>query len=123
MLEQLQQYCLEEAGLGLSSCTWDAPVAGKRSFVKNLAREFASRVETLGFEKLEWWNGRDWREAQGRFHLLHDTVYDKYYMRLKVAWLDRPPAEEKSFARIHRNSSDFAYLERQNSSMLEQIEQ
>lgn len=109
--------------MGLSSFTWDIPLPGKRPFINFLAREFASRVETLGFEKLEWWNGRDWREAQGRFHILHDTVYDKYHMCLKVAWLGQPPAEEKGLMRARLNSSDFTNLERQSSSMLEQIEQ
>merc|ERR1712129_326660 len=123
---QLQQYCLEEAGMGLSNCSWDVPLPGQRPFINLLAREFVCRVERLGFSKLEWWSGRDWREAQGRFHILHDTVYDKYHMRLKVAWLDQPPLEETTVERIgSKNSLDSATdrhfssgLEREGLSML-----
>lgn len=88
--EQLQQLCLEEAGMGLTSFTWDLKLpSGRRSFLEVVAREFVSRVEALGFEKVEWWTGREWRQSRGRFHILHDNVYDKYHMRLRVRWLDR----------------------------------
>merc|ERR1712232_938520 len=92
--EQLQQCCLEEAGLGLNTFTWDLPLpSARRSFMNQVAREFVSRVEALGFERVEWWSGREWRQSQGRFSILHDHVYDRYLMRLRVQWLDRPTPE------------------------------
>lgn len=111
--------------MGLSTCTWDVPLPGQRSFINLLAREIVSRVERLGFSKLEWWSGRDWREAQGRFHILHDTVYDKYHMRLKAEWLDQLPPEERTVPQFDsglvRQTSSRS--ERDGPSMLEQIEQ
>merc|ERR1712079_549764 len=75
--------------------TWDLKLpSSKRSFLEALAREFVSRVEALGFERVEWWTGREWRKSQGRFHILYDNVYDKYHMRLRVKWTDRLAPEE-----------------------------
>jgi len=90
LADQLKEICVEEASMGLNSCTWDVPIpSSSRSFVNQVAREFAFNVETMGFERIEWWNGREWKQSQGRYHILHDTVYDKIHMRLRVRWPDR----------------------------------
>lgn len=93
-VEQLQHHCLDEAQMGLATSIWELQwPSGSRTFINAAARFFASRVERIGFEQVEWWNGKEWRGSQGRFHLLHDNVYEKYYMRLRVRWLDRLPPE------------------------------
>jgi len=93
--EQLQQLCLDEAAMGQMSFTWDLKLpSSRRSFLEAVAREFVSRVEALGFEKVEWWTGKEWRKSQGRFHILHDNVYGQYHMRLRVKWTDRLAPEE-----------------------------
>merc|ERR1712079_410924 len=97
--------------------TWDLKLpSSKRSFLEALAREFVSRVEALGFERVEWWTGREWRKSQGRFHILHDNVYNKYHMRLRVRWTDRLAPEE--YVR-----QDSLAAPQSQSQILEQIQQ
>ncbi|CAK9019188.1 unnamed protein product [Durusdinium trenchii] len=95
LLEQLKHDCLEEASKGQSSYTWDMQLpSNSRSFMHQVARSFASRVEALGFEQVEWWNGREWSKQSRQYHIIHDPVYEKYHMKIRVRWLDRPRATE-----------------------------
>jgi len=115
--EQLQQLCLDEAAMGQINFTWDLKLpSGKRSFLEAVAREFVYRVEALGFEKVEWWTGREWRKSQGRFHILHDNVYNKYHMRLRVRWTDRLTPEEY----VHEENTAAPHSQ---SQILEQLQQ
>eukprot|EP00931_Biecheleriopsis_adriatica_P060348 TRINITY_DN3622_c0_g2_i1.p1 TRINITY_DN3622_c0_g2~~TRINITY_DN3622_c0_g2_i1.p1 ORF type:complete len:414 (-),score=84.77 TRINITY_DN3622_c0_g2_i1:155-1366(-) len=133
LAEQLQQFCMEEAGLGQNTFTWDAPLpSGSRSFMQQVARKFVSKAEALGFESVEWWNGREWRQSLGKYHVLHDTVYDKYYMRIRVRWLDRlPPEESESPVRrfSHQRTSSagpysaLAPFQSHEQSVIEQVQQ
>eukprot|EP00927_Polykrikos_kofoidii_P043306 TRINITY_DN37364_c0_g1_i1.p1 TRINITY_DN37364_c0_g1~~TRINITY_DN37364_c0_g1_i1.p1 ORF type:complete len:455 (-),score=76.33 TRINITY_DN37364_c0_g1_i1:71-1435(-) len=119
--EQLQQSCFDEAGMGQTSTTWDVSLPnGTRSFINQVAREFAARVEAFGFEQVEWWNGREWRRAQGKFHVVHDAVYEKYYMRLKVSWLDRLPVDNAT--PLNHNFSKQQSVGTQNMSLIEQVD-
>jgi len=133
LAEQLQQLCMEEAGLGQNTFTWDAPLpSGGRSFMQQVARTFVSKAEALGFESVEWWNGREWRQSLGRYHVLHDTVYDKYHMRVRVRWLDRLPPEEiespvRRFSHQRTSSagpySTLAPFQSHEQSVMEQVQQ
>jgi len=115
--EQLQQLCLDEAAMGQINFTWDLKLpSGKRSFLEAVAREFVYRVEALGFEKVEWWTGREWRKSQGRFHILHDNVYNKYHMRLRVRWTDRLTPEDY----VHEENTA---APQNQSQILEQLQQ
>ncbi|OLP94678.1 hypothetical protein AK812_SmicGene23267 [Symbiodinium microadriaticum] len=99
LTEQLQQSCLEEAAMGQSSFTWDMQLpSNSRTFMHQVARAFASRVEALGFEQVEWWNGREWSKQSRQYHIVHDPVYEKYHMKIKVRWLERLPQEEDASA-------------------------
>jgi len=99
LTEQLQQSCLEEAAMGQSSFTWDMQLpSNSRTFMHQVARAFASRVEALGFEQVEWWNGREWSKQSRQYHIVHDPVYEKYHMKIKVRWLERLPQEEDAAA-------------------------
>eukprot|EP00747_Dinoflagellata_sp_TGD_P030945 gnl/TRDRNA2_/TRDRNA2_134963_c0_seq1.p1 gnl/TRDRNA2_/TRDRNA2_134963_c0~~gnl/TRDRNA2_/TRDRNA2_134963_c0_seq1.p1 ORF type:complete len:595 (-),score=83.20 gnl/TRDRNA2_/TRDRNA2_134963_c0_seq1:31-1734(-) len=121
LADQLQQYCVDEAGQGLTSFTWDVPLPGRKSFIQQVAREFARRVEALGFERVEWGVGRDandWRESQGRFNIIHDTVCDRYYMRLRVHWPSRPLKDADDA--MHRQTSPGAETQ---VSLVMQIQQ
>ncbi|CAE6923849.1 unnamed protein product [Symbiodinium natans] len=95
LTEQLQQSCLEEAAMGQSSFTWDIQLpSNSRTFMHQVARAFASRVEALGFEQVEWWNGREWSKHSRQYHIVHDPVYEKYHMKIRVRWLERLPQED-----------------------------
>lgn len=91
MLEQLQALCLEEAGRGQNTVTWESALPGRGPFVRQAARELAGMVEALGLEKIEWWTGKEWRCRQGRFHIIHDSIADKYKLKLRVRWPDHSP--------------------------------
>lgn len=98
LVDQLQHHCLEEAHLGQTEFTWDCPLPhippsdrlrDRKTFMHQVAAHFVKRVEELGFEEVRWHNGKDWKKSEGKFHILHDTVYDKHHMRVRVTWLNR----------------------------------
>lgn len=125
LLEQLQQSCLEEASMGQTGSIWDTPMpAGSREFMQQVARAFVARAEALGFEQVEWWNGKHWRQSAGRYHILHDTVYDKYHMRIRVSWLARLPqeavVEPRQPRRTHQRS--FSLGQDQSPNLLDQMQ-
>jgi len=123
LADQLKDFCIEEAGMGLNSCTWDVPIpSNKRSFVNQVAREFALQVETFGFVRIDWWNGREWKQSQGRYHILHDTVYDKYHMRLRVRWPERLPTDEYATHFQHHDQQN-SLISEAPGALLEQIQQ
>jgi len=94
MVEQLKRRCMDEAHLGRNELVWEAVIPGNVSFVKEVAREVALRAQALGFEHVEWWNGRGFHRSDGRFHIVHDALYDKYSVRLKVRWPSRLSSTE-----------------------------
>eukprot|EP00933_Yihiella_yeosuensis_P071919 TRINITY_DN80168_c0_g1_i1.p1 TRINITY_DN80168_c0_g1~~TRINITY_DN80168_c0_g1_i1.p1 ORF type:complete len:442 (+),score=85.71 TRINITY_DN80168_c0_g1_i1:92-1417(+) len=97
LADDLQQACLSEAAnAGATSHVWDVELPkGSRSFMHQVARTFASQVESMGFAQVEWWSGKEYRTAQGRFIIFHDPVYEKYHMKVRVRWLDRPQPVEQ----------------------------
>jgi len=86
LVEKLQQGCLEEARLGHSHFDWDVPLQGSRHFSDQVAKSFAHQLKQIGFERLEWWNGKEWKVPYSK---LHDRMYDKFHMRVRVAWKDK----------------------------------
>jgi len=86
LMEQLQRSCLEAAGIGRTYLVWEAPLPPGRSFSNAVARTFAGQLTSVGFSRLEWWNGKEWREMPGRYCVLHDNVYDKYHLRIRITW-------------------------------------
>lgn len=86
-VERLQQACLEAAGQGHTSCIWDAQVPGSdRNFGYAVARAFAAQLKELGFRRLQWWSGKEWKDMPGKYLIIHDTMYDKYTMKVQVRW-------------------------------------
>lgn len=118
LLEQLQHDCLEEASKGQNTYTWDTQLSSmKTSFMHQVARAFAARVENLGFVQVEWWNGREWSRQSRQYHIVHDPVYEKYHMKIRVRWLEKLPPEEaelaaqESAARHQGQPSELSVLE------------
>lgn len=89
MVERLQQACFKEAlDSGTTSHVADMHFDGMimQDFVDRVAKLCVTKVEECGFQKVEWWDGRGWRESRGRYNVLHDVVYDRYYARVRVEW-------------------------------------
>eukprot|EP00747_Dinoflagellata_sp_TGD_P168948 gnl/TRDRNA2_/TRDRNA2_196608_c0_seq1.p1 gnl/TRDRNA2_/TRDRNA2_196608_c0~~gnl/TRDRNA2_/TRDRNA2_196608_c0_seq1.p1 ORF type:complete len:568 (-),score=106.58 gnl/TRDRNA2_/TRDRNA2_196608_c0_seq1:89-1792(-) len=87
LVEALKEGCLEAAGNGQKRFAWDAGLPSDRKLRDSVARRFASRLKDLGFLRVEWWSGKEWRGGEdGKFCILHDTMYDRYYMHLQVHW-------------------------------------
>jgi len=118
LLEQLQHDCLEEASKGQSSYTWETQLSSmKTNFMQQVGRSFAARVENLGFEQVEWWNGQEWIKKSGTYYIPYDRVYEKYLLKIRVRWLDKLPPEEaelaaqESAARRQGQPSELSVLE------------
>jgi hypothetical protein len=88
MVDQLRQECLEEANTGAT--TWSGVLRfmeGDATFIGHVARHLAQQIDELGFLNVEWWNGKQWLESRGsRLFVLHDSMYNKHYVRVKVEW-------------------------------------
>eukprot|EP00927_Polykrikos_kofoidii_P077280 TRINITY_DN74238_c0_g1_i1.p1 TRINITY_DN74238_c0_g1~~TRINITY_DN74238_c0_g1_i1.p1 ORF type:complete len:490 (+),score=77.57 TRINITY_DN74238_c0_g1_i1:114-1583(+) len=94
LVEQLCQDCLKEARLGHNIAETTATFAGERPFIESVARRFAGKVEEMDLESVEWWSGREWRQSRGRYNIVHDTMYEQYYTRLRVKWNVTPVTED-----------------------------
>uniref|UniRef100_A0A7S1A964 Uncharacterized protein n=1 Tax=Noctiluca scintillans TaxID=2966 RepID=A0A7S1A964_NOCSC len=88
MVDQLRHECLEEANTGATSWTGVLRfMEGDATFIGHVARHLAQQIDELGFLNVEWWNGKQWLESRGsRLFVLHDSMYDKHYSRVKVEW-------------------------------------
>eukprot|EP00929_Paragymnodinium_shiwhaense_P007517 TRINITY_DN111437_c0_g1_i1.p1 TRINITY_DN111437_c0_g1~~TRINITY_DN111437_c0_g1_i1.p1 ORF type:complete len:526 (+),score=147.26 TRINITY_DN111437_c0_g1_i1:124-1701(+) len=96
LIERLQQAAIEEACVGRSSFVWDASLPGGHSFSNIVARSFANQLKDLGFERVEWWSGKEWKDMPGKYIMIHDAMYDKYQLRIRVRWpeaVDAPQHE------------------------------
>merc|ERR1711924_462761 len=92
-------------------------MGSQQKFVDRVARLFVAKVDDCGFEKVEWWDGRAWVESQGRYNVLHDVLYDRYYARVSLTWQQTKLSSRLSEAgqlRTERSS-----LSLQNSQGLE----
>eukprot|EP00927_Polykrikos_kofoidii_P047326 TRINITY_DN41430_c0_g1_i1.p1 TRINITY_DN41430_c0_g1~~TRINITY_DN41430_c0_g1_i1.p1 ORF type:complete len:794 (+),score=109.63 TRINITY_DN41430_c0_g1_i1:198-2384(+) len=86
LIERLKQSCHDEASRGRTSYVWEATLSSGRRFSDSVARAFAGRVQDLGFSRLEWFSGKEWKEMPRRYCLMHDSMYDKYNLRVRVRW-------------------------------------
>lgn len=113
LIDRLRQQCLEEAAHGRTEYTLENSLTGTRKFCEDTARAFAVKLKGLGYQKVSWWNGKemkDWDEMQEKsssmYYLMHDQMYDKYTMKIKVEWSSQstgllPSFEQKSGDQPH----------------------
>lgn len=89
LIQQLKNDCLQQAELGRSQIDIDLPLVGnnKRSH-EMVAKAFEANLRELGFAQVEWWCGQGlgWRETPGKVPLIHDSMYGKYSMRVRIRW-------------------------------------
>ncbi|CAJ1346989.1 unnamed protein product [Effrenium voratum] len=86
LIEQLRQSCLDEANLGKNMCTWDGTLPGSRRFSSQVAQALAGQLQEVGFASVEWWAGKDFKDTGGKYLVIHNAMYDKYTVRLRVKW-------------------------------------
>lgn len=92
LMDKFQTCCLDEASIGNWTLVWDTLLPGGRRFSDAVARAFAGQLRELGFSRIEWWSGKEWKDVPGRYCIIHDTIYDKYKLRVRVRW---PEATDK----------------------------
>eukprot|EP00811_Abedinium_folium_P007895 NODE_17287_length_951_cov_4.841019.p1 GENE.NODE_17287_length_951_cov_4.841019~~NODE_17287_length_951_cov_4.841019.p1 ORF type:complete len:233 (-),score=67.68 NODE_17287_length_951_cov_4.841019:251-874(-) len=89
LIERLEQHCLEEvAAFGRTNTEFKAKLPCNRRFNDAVGAHFAGKLKELNFECVEWWSGKEWKHMVGRYCVLHSAMYDKYYMHVRVKWLD-----------------------------------
>lgn len=93
MLESLKQECLKETAFGNTKCAYDLNFNGERAFIDQVARLFVSKVEAQRFRRVEWWNGREWREQSKRYHLHKDPDNNRFFARIQVEWISGMPID------------------------------
>lgn len=86
LITRLKEQCIEEATVGHSCCVWETALPGGRRFSDAVGRAFAGHLQALAFWRLEWWSGKEWKDMPGRYCVVHDTIYDKCSMRIRVQW-------------------------------------
>lgn len=86
MIERLEQRCIDEASSGRTSVVFEMQLPSSRRFNDAVGRSFAGKLKELGFQSVEWWSSKEWKEMVGKYCILHETMYDKYQMRLRVTW-------------------------------------
>ncbi|CAJ1375114.1 unnamed protein product [Effrenium voratum] len=86
LIEQLRQSCLDEANLGKNMCTWDGTLPGSRRFSSQVAQALAGQLQEVGFASVEWWAGKEFKDTGGKYLVIHNAMYDKYTVRLRVKW-------------------------------------
>jgi len=126
LIERLQHECMEEAGLGHCSLVWDASLPGGRRFSDAAARAFAGKLQELGFHRVEWWSGKEWKEMPGRYLITHDTMYDKFNVRIRVMWPESSSEEAVSNSKVLsyvRPPSGMQDVESSLAPVVEQLQQ
>ncbi|CAE8589064.1 unnamed protein product, partial [Polarella glacialis] len=121
LIERLQQCCHDEASLGNNSYVWDTQLPGGRRFSDHVARALATQLQALGFTRIEWWSGKEWKDMPGRYCIFHDHMYDKFTMRIRVHW---PEKSRGPSAKTEPNlSSQGKRLSQQDASLMSMLQQ